>query len=258
MTNYTSDAAVAAALASNWKKAIEINSALLKDTPLDIACLNRLGRAYLELGNCKKAIEYFKKVLKISKYDPIATKNLARAQVAITAKPNGQLTSNHTFTLVQKISFLEEPGQTKLVSLVNVAPAKTLLHVNYADPVKISCRRHTIMVTDFSGNYLGAFPDDLGHRLLVLVKGGNTYEGFVKGVSKNQVTIFVREVTRAKKFKNTPSFPTSVSDYLSFVREDSPVLDESKPTPDSDSDSDSDEDTPKPNRFSDELTEEES
>jgi hypothetical protein len=37
-------------------------------------------------------------------------------------------------------------------------------------------------------------PDDLAHRMLILIQGGNKYEGFVKSVSKNTLFIFLKEL----------------------------------------------------------------
>lgn len=212
--------AVAAALRNDWDLAVKLNNVILKECPTDVDCLNRLGKAYLELGDNKKACLLFKKVLKISRFDPIATKNLQRAQQTPPKKANknGGVQNGHTSST--PVAFLEEPGKTKIIGLVNVAPANVLLSLNYADKIIITTKRHTVMATDQNGQYLGAFPDDLGHRLLVLTKGGNEYEGFIKGVTKNSITIFVRESVRAKKFHDTPSFAANGNDYLSYVRED--------------------------------------
>ncbi len=209
--------AVAAALRNDWDTAVKLNNTILKECPNDLDCLNRLGKAYLELGDNKKAALFFKKVLKISRFDPIATKNLARA---IQTPPKKASKNSHSAGNSTPVAFLEEPGKTKIICLVNVAPANVLLSLNYADKIIITTKRHTVMATDQDGRYLGAFPDDLGHRLLVLTKGGNEYEGFIKGVTKNSVTVFVRESVRAKKFHDTPSFAANGNDYLSYVRED--------------------------------------
>ncbi len=232
-------AAVAAALCCDWKKAKEINSKLLSQNPEDIDCLNRLGKACLELGDNKKAASYFRKVLKINRYDPIATKNLARATSAPANKKTGNVAAPvHN----NQHAFIEEPGVTKLVTLVNLAPAKTLLGLNYGDAISLTPKRHTIIVCDQAEHYVGALPDDIAHRLLFLIKGGNTYEGYIKSISRSVVSVFIKETLRAKKYHNTPSFIASNSsaEYLSFVREDA-ITEEVKvvePSEDSDEDDD--------------------
>lgn len=229
--------AIDAALKCNWETAIRANTKILKTHPVDIDCLNRLGKAYLETGDTKKAALFFRKVLKLDKYNPIATKNLARAGSTKQAKRPPAAGAPNTAA-----NFLEEPGKTRLATLVNVAPPSTLLKQDHADALVLVPKKHTVLIEDSEGNYLGALPDDLGHRLSVLMKGGNRYEAITKSVSKNAITIFLRETYRANKFHNTPSFPTASSaDYLSFLREDTTATDETKAAITADLE---DEDTP--------------
>lgn len=206
--------AISAALSSDWEKAIEINTAILCENKDDVDCLNRLGKAYLELGESKKAATICRRVLKIDRYDPIAMRNLARCQASPVCKKAVVPAPSAV------INFLEEPGKTKLVALVNLAPAHTLLKLNQTDQVVLASKRHTVVVLDADQNYLGSLPDDLGHRLLVLIKGGNKYSALIKSVSKSSLVIFIRELCRARKFADTPSFASSSQDYFSFVRDE--------------------------------------
>lgn len=231
MSNEDVSAAVAAAIRCDWACAKALNQKILSQNPQDVDCLNRLGKALLELGENPKAITIFRKVLKIDKYNSIAQKNLDRATASHNskkartgeAKPASLTPNNPLIT-----NFLEEPGKTKLVPLVNVAPASALLKLSYGDAINLSPRRHTVLIEDKSNNYIGAIPDDLGHRLSVLIAAGNRYDGLVKSISKNSVVVLLREISRTKKFHNTPSFPTASSDYFSFVREET-VNHEEKP-----------------------------
>lgn len=206
--------AIEAALSSDWDKAIELNTKILAENCEDIDCLNRLGKAYLEQGNYKKAATIFRKVLKINRYDQIAARNLARAtqQPGSTKKPCGKINP--------AVNFLEEPGRTKLIQLINLASGKVLLKLNQADQITLCTKRRTIVALDDNGNYLGALPDDVGHRLAMLIKGGNTYVAFIKSVTKNSLIIFVRETHRAKRFADTASFMNTTNDYFSFIREE--------------------------------------
>ncbi|MBI2587498.1 hypothetical protein HYW29_01665, partial [Candidatus Amesbacteria bacterium] len=43
--------AINAAINREWKQAVKINTFLLKQNPKDTDALNRLGRAYMELGS---------------------------------------------------------------------------------------------------------------------------------------------------------------------------------------------------------------
>ena len=243
-------AAIDAALCNNWQKALELNTKILKENPDDLDCMNRLGKAFLELGNTKKAVSLFKEVLKLNQYDPIASKNLLRAQTSSPKKSN-----RAPLAPFAAISFLEEPGKTKMITLVNVAPTKTLLSLRCADCVSLTSKRHSMLVENADGTYLGALPDDLGHRLMVLIQGGNEYDAFVKSVSKGMLVLFIREKKRSKRFKNTPSFPSGNSDYLSFVRDDGHDEVEVKTT-EEDTEGEEDETAFKKNLHQDELPEE--
>jgi hypothetical protein len=53
---------------------------------------------------------------------------------------------------------------------------------------------------------LGALPDDIAYRLIRFLKGGNTFEVFVKNVSKNCLMVFIKETARGKKFFSQPTF----------------------------------------------------
>ncbi|MBI3887785.1 hypothetical protein HY310_01830 [Candidatus Microgenomates bacterium] len=210
--------AINAALQNNWGKAVELNSLILKTDENNIDCLNRLGKAYLELGNHKKACITIKKALKIDKYDAIALRNLARAtqlEGKKTITPTNQVSNKSSI-----VSFLEEPGKTKLISLVNLVSSKDLLTKYETEIVELTPKRHTGVVTDSEGCYLGSLPDDIGHRLSVLIKGGNKYCAIIKSVTKCSLVIFVKEILRVKKFIDTPSFIANSSDYFSYIRED--------------------------------------
>lgn len=214
MPDLTSQA-IDAALQNKWEEAISINLKILKQDPNGTSCLNRLGTAYLQTGQNEKAAKYFRKVLRLDKYDPIAKKNLDRLETGRKgAKP-----TNLTNGFVN--NFVEEPGKTKLVNLVNLAGSQHVLKQNCADKLKMAPKRHTVVLTDSQDNYLGALPDDLGHRLTILIAAGNKYEATVKSVSKNSLTVLLREIFRAKKFHNSPSFLASTNpDYVNFLRED--------------------------------------
>lgn len=214
--------AIDAALSSDWDKAVDLNSKILEETPDNTDCLNRLGKAYLELGDNKKAATIFRKVLKINRYDQIAKRNLDRTTQSATKKGAATPKTAGPQKSTSPTDFLEEPGRTKLIQLVNLAATSVLLKLNQADGVNLSVRRRTVVATDEAGNYLGSLPDDVGHRLAFLIKGGNTYSAYVKSVTKSQLIIFVRETRRAKKFSDTASFVATNNDYFSFLRDEVP------------------------------------
>ncbi len=195
--------AISAALKSSWLEAITANNQLLEENPLDIEALNRLAHAYKQAGEIKKAQTAYRKVLKLDRFNPIATKNLWLLE---RLPKNLKNFSDCPGNFAQK--FLEEPGKTKVVNLINLAPLRTILSLSYGSPVNLFIKRRTVTVVSLTGTYLGALPDDLSTKLIRLLKGGNRYEAFVKSVGKNSLTVFLRELFRSSRFKTSPTFPT--------------------------------------------------
>lgn len=193
--------AIQCALNQDWKTAIRINLELLELGAADVETLNRLAFAYLKSGNVNLAKTTYRKVLKIDKYNPIAVKNLKWMENLTRKDIHGDITISPSPTI-----FLEEPGKTKIVGLVHLAPFRILCNLITAQIVSLIAKKHSIEVRDGNNTYLGALPDDLAFRLLRFIAAGNTYDAYIKNVSKNTVTLFIRELKRGKKFNDIPSF----------------------------------------------------
>lgn len=211
-------AAIVAALASKWQEAVELNEQIILREKDNVEAMNRLARANYFLGETQKAQKLYKQVLALDPYNVIALKNLDKIEK--TANPhsdrtvkNGLLQNgmesviNHSpaVTNLSQI-FLYEPGKTKVVNLLNLAPPTVLATLSCGDQVFLNPKNHSITVLNNQGIYLGAFPDDIAHRLLTLITGGNQYEAFVKCATLKMLTIFVREIKRGPKFAAQPSF----------------------------------------------------
>lgn len=209
-------AAITAALTNKWQEAVKINEKILARDKINIEALNRLARALSCLGQIQKAEKTYKKVLDNDPYNIIALKNMDKL-----SKSNGhgsaQVSNGQTYSTYENQNinlsqvFLDEPGKTKLVTLLNLAPPAILASLNCGDRLVINPKNHSISVASNEGVYLGAFPDDLAHRLLAFISGGNEYEAYVKSSSTKNLTIFVRETVRSAKFGNQPSFHSKTS-----------------------------------------------
>lgn len=200
MNDLTSQA-INEALKGNWKKAIEINLAILNDTDEDIDALNRLSRAYFESGHTKKAIEIVNKVLKLDSVNPIAKKSLEkykRAKVnVISSERNNNISAS---------DFIEEPGKTKVVTLLNLGKENIISCLDSGDEVIMAPYTHRVSITTLDGQYIGRLPDDLSAKLRVFCKGGNKYKVLIKTVDGLNVKVFIRELVKGEKYKNTPTF----------------------------------------------------
>lgn len=205
--------AVKAASSKKWARAVRINLSILKLQPENIAALNRLAWAYIDLGKVQFAQSTYKKVIALDKYNLIANKNLKR----LAASPVKDKKINSCSSSVKKTTFLflEEPGKTKVVSLVRLAPPKILSSLRCADPVELMPKKRQISVKDLSERYLGTLPDDLSYRLIAFFKAGNLYQAWIKAVDEQNLQIFIREKKRGQKFAKIPSFGYSDRNYLS-------------------------------------------
>jgi len=200
--------AIGAAISLDWKKAIEINQKILKIVKEDVETLNRLARAYICSGKKEEAQKLYKKALDIDPFNIIARKNLEKITTSAGIKTNGTV-QNHSIKSGLNLAnlFLFEPGKTKLVNLLNLAPPAILVSLNCGDEVLINPKNHSVSITTTTEKtYLGALPDDLAHRLISFINGGNQYDAYVKNATPKLLSIFIREVFRSPKFASQPSF----------------------------------------------------
>lgn len=194
--------AIQTALIGDWDTAITLNRELLKENPNDIEALNRLAFAYTVTGKAKDAKNTYQKVLGLDSQNPIALKNLKR----LGESNRKALSNQQPLTGYVESMFIEESGKTKIVELVNIATAKTVVNLLTGEPLNLRIKRHKIFVLDRNNQYVGVLPDDIGQRLTRFIKGGNDYEAYIKSVENNRVLVFLKETKRSSRFKNQPSF----------------------------------------------------
>ena len=198
--------AIQTALVGDWTNAVALNQQILVETPEDIDTLNRLAFAYLSLGKTKDAKNLYEKVLSLDMKNPIAIRNLKRLNDGKTDKTN--VTLNNIF--------IEEPGKTKVIELLNVADKKIISHLRSGETLDLRIKRNKIFAIDSENQYIGMLPDDICQRLIKFMEGGNTYEAYVRTIDNNRACIFVRETKRMKKFRDQPSFVSTEKTKLSF------------------------------------------
>jgi len=74
--------AIDLAMNGRWQEAVNANQSLIEDFPNDADAYNRLGRAYLELGDYKRAVEAYRRAAEVDPHNVIARKNLSRLSTA--------------------------------------------------------------------------------------------------------------------------------------------------------------------------------
>ncbi len=191
------DKAIQAALRGDWESAVEINLEILSTSPQNIQALNRLGRAYTELGQKEAAADAYKQVLKIDKYDTIASKNL---------KLLPHQKNNLADVVLADENFIELPGITKSTQLIKVASRDILLSLSCKQKLDLIPKTRLVSVQTEDKISIGCLPDDLSLKILGLMKSGYEYCACLKGASDNNATIFIRELKRPRRASAAPSF----------------------------------------------------
>lgn len=207
--NSLKNQAIQTALQGDWNNAISLNQQILQEEPENIDALNRLAFAHATLGNINDAKEFYQKVLQLDIQNPIATKNLKRLS-SLNGVPHAPI--------IYKMNniFIEEPGKTKVIELLNIADQKATSHLHCGEELHLQVKRMKIFVLDNDKQYIGMLPDDTSKRLIEFIQGGNLYEAYVKTVDEHKVTAFVKETFRSPKFKNQQSFINTEKSKLSF------------------------------------------
>lgn len=196
------DQAIKLALENNWEDAIAVNKEILEGSIHDIDTLKRLAYAYMQSGKYKEAKDTYSDIIALDRTNPIATKNLKKLMTL--SQQNSVSSTNHSNHMDNV--FIQEAGKTKTVDLSNVADKRTLMSLQNGDEILLTMKRSKIFALSNDKTYIGMLPDSVGVRLISFMKGGNEYQACVKGVDEKNITIFIKEIKRAKKFENQPSF----------------------------------------------------
>lgn len=196
------DEAIELALASKWAEAVQVNRSIMDRFGPDEDTLNRLGKAYTELGQHDDAIEAYKGTLKMNPVNPIAQKNLAKLQALRGVQP-----APTSKAKVDVDAFIEETGKTALTALHMHAEGDPCTKVSGGDPVKLIVAGDTMNVETARGVYLGHLEHALGRRLIKFLEGGNRYSGAVATCEGGAVKIIIRETYQDPQFFGRPSFP---------------------------------------------------
>ncbi|MDP2649529.1 MAG: tetratricopeptide repeat protein [bacterium] len=208
------DKAIQAMLLGDWKSAASLNKTLIKEDPEDIDALNRLAYVFTILGKIQDAKSTYRKVLKIDILNQIAMRNIKK----LTEMKPRQIARSLSSIKGVNSTFLEETGKTKIISLVNTAQPKIIALLTTGQPVVITIKRSKIFVQDQNNQYLGVLPDDIGRKLIRLIKGGNMYTACIKSATEHNVCVFVKETKRVSKYKNQPSFPQTADQDLGLSK----------------------------------------
>ncbi|RJR28957.1 tetratricopeptide repeat protein [Candidatus Microgenomates bacterium] len=188
--------AITLALENNWKRALEVNQEILLSDPQNTAALNRIARAHLQLGEWKEAERISLEILTIDPLNSIADKCLQKC-IALRASHELGGEVAQTIKTARCHNFLEVPGKTKIIALINLGEASTLARLDTGEYVQMLPRQHRVAITSLENEYIGRMPDDIAARLIFMVRQGYEYVTAVKSVVPSEVKIYIAEVKRS-------------------------------------------------------------
>jgi tetratricopeptide (TPR) repeat protein len=196
--------AISLAMQGSWKEAIAVNQGILDVFPDDVEALNRLGRAYLELGEYQEAEAAYRRTTEIDPYNAIAVKNLQRLSHLREVAVSGEVDADR----LEPQYFIEEIGKAGIVHLVEMASPEVIARMVAGDRVQLRIDGTDLIVENSHGTYLGRVEPEHGQRLARLMAGGNRYSAAVVSLAEGAVRVIVREVYRDPSQAGRLSFPS--------------------------------------------------
>ena len=194
--------AIDLAMQARWQEAVSINQEIVQDFPEDVDAYNRLGRAYMELGQYKQAREAYKSAVKLDPYNAIASRNIRRLNdIKETDRAEVETVK------VEPQQFIEEIGKAGVVTLSDLAPKEKRARVVAGDRVNLKVDGAVLTVASSRGEYIGRVEKKHTQRLARLMQGGNQYSATVIRSTAETMTVMIRETFQHASQAGKLSFP---------------------------------------------------
>ena len=207
--------AIALAMQGRWREAVAANKEIIGSFPNDVDAYNRLGRAYIELGDYSLAKEAYGRAIELDPYNIIAQKNLRRLSYLGEVVAGSEADSDKA----EPQHFIEETGKAGVVNLYQLAPRETIAKMVAGDRVYLKVDDSALAVENSRGEYLGQVEPRHAQRLIKLITGGNRYIAAIVSSDEDRVTVIIREVYQDSCQAGQLSFPPrgveSLRPYLS-------------------------------------------
>lgn len=215
--------AIDLAMQARWQEAITVNEELIQSFPEDVDTLNRLGRAYMELGKFTKAKEAYNKTVKLEPFNAIASRNLRRlADLKETAK--AQVETER----VEPEQFIEEIGKAGVVTLTDLAPKEKRALTVAGDKAVVKLEGSFLVAENVHGDYLGKVEQKQALRIIRLMLGGNKYSAVVVKSTADGMTVMIRETFQHPSQAGKLSFPPKGMAEVRAYANDHAVKEESE------------------------------
>lgn len=209
--------AIRLAAESRWQEAVSANKSIIEVFPTDVDAYNRLGRAYMELGDYKNARGAYGRALELSPHNIIARKNLDR--LALLEAANVRSKEQQRRKLPPN-AFIAEPGKAGVVNLRELAPQRVLVNMSPGEQVFLRVNNQDVIVENDKKEYLGVIEPEHGLRLAKLIKGGNQYIAAIVSLDGDRVKVIIRETFQHPSQEGKLSFPIrTVEAYPAHIKD---------------------------------------
>ena len=205
----TSRKAISLAIEGRWHDAVAVNLSIIEGSPCDVDAYNRLGRAYLELGEYAAARAAYSRAYELDPYNTIAEKNLRR----LSQLGEGVSHKAPSLTRLDPEHFIEEPGKAGVISLQHEAPREIWASIVAGEKVNLVIDGAHLRAENDRGDYLGLVDSRQSQRLIKLIKGGNRYSSKVVSTTSSKA-IIIREVYQHPSQHGIISFPSRSLDRV--------------------------------------------
>lgn len=200
-----------AAFEGNWEDAVTLNMQVIDRFQKDAEAFNRLGRAYLSLGNLDEAKEAYSKALRADPANLIARRNLQRLEILRGHGGKSSADVTRPGSMPRTTAFLEEVGKTWVDELVNPGDLQILADVSPGEELQLSEEDGRLVARRATGERLGEVEPKTGRHVLDLMVSGNRYEMFALGLSGQTLRTILREVFRDPSVATVVSFPRQIT-----------------------------------------------
>jgi hypothetical protein len=200
--------AISLAMEGRWQESIDINKGLVESFPNDVDAYNRLGKAYMELGEYAQAKEAYGHAIQLDQYNAIAKKNLDRLAHLGDTKGKSKVSPAGSAGKAEPHIFIEEIGKAAVISLYQIAPASTLIKMMAGDKVNLKPQESNLAVENVHGEILGLVPAKHALRLIKLMAGGNQYTTAIVSSGEKAVSVIIRETYQSPGQVGQISFPS--------------------------------------------------
>jgi hypothetical protein len=194
--------AIDLAMQARWQEAVDVNKEIIESFPEDVDTFNRLGRAFMELGQYTQAREAYSRAVRLDPYNAIANRNLRRLNDIKEADSTEVETER-----VEPQQFIEEIGKAGVVTLYELAPKENRARTVAGDRVYLKVDGSVLAVENSRGDYMGRVDPKYAQRLIRLILGGNQYTASVVKSTMDSMTVMIRETFQHPSQAGKLSFP---------------------------------------------------